>query len=51
MIKSFADLHSIDPAVFADTGALDPIPGIDTKLFIDPSLLRDAKTPEIEKKL
>lgn len=49
MIKSFADLHSIDPAVFADTGALDPIPGIDTKLFIDPSLLRDAKTPEIEK--
>ncbi|SDD22359.1 hypothetical protein SAMN05216345_10721 [Cupriavidus sp. YR651] len=47
MIKSFADFHGIDPNAFAATGALDPIPGIDTKLFIDPSLLREAATPEI----
>lgn len=47
MVQSFADFHSIDPSVFADTGALDPILGIDTKLFIDPSLLREATTPEI----
>ncbi|MFM0063023.1 hypothetical protein [Paraburkholderia aspalathi] len=49
MPQSFADYYGIDPDFFSKTGALDPILGIDTKLFIDPSLLRGATTPELEK--
>lgn len=46
MVQSFGDYHKIDPKAFSDTGALDPILGLDTLLFIDPSLLRGATTPE-----
>jgi len=48
MVQSFADFHKINVDDFAKTGALDPILGIDTKLFIDPSLLRGAETPELK---
>jgi hypothetical protein len=47
MIKSFADYHKVDSETFANTGALDPILSVDTKLFIDPSLLIGAETPEL----
>ncbi|WP_153011148.1 hypothetical protein [Pseudomonas oryzihabitans] len=45
---SFADYHHISPKVFDKTGALDPILGVDSRLFIDPSLLKDASTPELK---
>lgn len=47
MLRSFADHYKIPQSKYAETGAFDPVLGIDTKLFIDPSLLRHAKTPEI----
>jgi len=45
---SFADYYKISEDVYKVTGALDPILGVDTRLFIDPSLLRVAQTPELE---
>ncbi|WP_404604395.1 hypothetical protein [Caballeronia udeis] len=47
MAQSLCDYHGIDPAVFDATGALDPVLGVDTRLFIDPSLLRQTETPEL----
>lgn len=48
MVQSFADFYKIDPAIFSYTGALDPILGVDTRLFIDPSFLRLTKTSELQ---
>lgn len=47
MIVSLGDTYGIDPDDFEKTGALDPILGIDTRLFIDPSLLRHTDVPEL----
>jgi len=48
MVKSFADYYGIDAEVFDSTGAFDPILSIDTRLFIDPGLLRDTTIPEMK---
>lgn len=48
MISSFSDYFGIDPSALASAGALDPILGIDTRLFIDPRLLPEASTPELK---
>lgn len=48
MSISLADHYGIPPDVFDQTGALDPILDVDTRLFIDPSLLRVATTPELQ---
>ncbi|MGN8081932.1 hypothetical protein [Variovorax sp. 22077] len=47
MIFSFSDHFRIDPEALAATGALDPILGIDTRLFIDPRLLQETSAPEL----
>lgn len=47
MSQSLADYHGIQDDVFAATGALDPILDVDTRLFIDPSLLRVCSVPEL----
>ena len=47
MAQSFADYYGIDPALFASTGALDPILDVDTRLFIDPTFLRLTTVPEL----
>lgn len=46
-VKSLSNYHGFDPQVFDATGALDPILGIDTRLFIDPRLLETTKAPEL----
>lgn len=46
MSQSFADYYGIDEATFEATGALDPILDVDTRLFIDPALLRATESPE-----
>ena len=46
MSQSFADYYGIDEAIFEATGALDPILDVDTRLFIDPALLRTTEIPE-----
>lgn len=48
MIISFADEYKIDLLKFKKTGAFDPILGIDTRLFIDPSLIRETDIPEFK---
>lgn len=47
MVQSFCDYYGIDPQEFDATGALDPVLGVDTRLFIDPTLLRHTETPEL----
>src|SRR6185369_4196639 len=47
MVISLADFYGIDPQLFNKTGALDPILGVDTRLFIDPRLLVDTTVPEL----
>lgn len=47
MVISLGDFHSIPPEDFDRTGALDPILGVDTRLFIDPSLLKHTTVPEL----
>lgn len=44
---SLVDVFGIDRNLFDKSGALDPILGIDTRLFIDPTLLRVTSTPEL----
>lgn len=46
-MQSLADYHKLTPQVFAATGAFDPVLTIDTRLFIDPRLLRKTTTPEL----
>ena len=41
MIISLVDAFKVDKLKFEATGAFDPILGVDTRLFIDPSLIRD----------
>jgi len=48
MSQSFADYYGIDEETFDATGALDPILDVDTRLFIDPALLRSTTIPELE---
>lgn len=48
MIISFTDAYKVDKAKFEATEAFDPILGIDTRLFIDPSLIRNTKIPEFQ---
>jgi hypothetical protein len=47
MVISLADFYGIPPHLFQKSGALDPILGIDTRLFIDPRLLVDTAVPEL----
>lgn len=47
MSQSLADYYDINQERFKSTGALDPILDVDTRLFIDPSLLRVSTTPEL----
>ena len=48
MISSFSDFFGIDASALETAGALNPILGIDTRLFIDPRLVLEAKTPELQ---
>ncbi|WP_448167577.1 hypothetical protein [Burkholderia ambifaria] len=48
MVQSFCDYYEIDPTAFDASGALDPVLDVDTRLFIDPSLLRQTETPELK---
>ncbi len=48
MVQSLTDRWQVIPDSFSETGALDPILGIDTRLFIDPSLLRINTVPELQ---
>ncbi|MFW1703619.1 hypothetical protein ACG9WR_15680 [Acinetobacter pittii] len=48
VIISFADEYKINLLEFEKTGAFDPILGIDTRLFIDPSLIRNTDIPEFK---
>ncbi len=48
MAVSLGDYFNIKPEEFEKSGALDPILGIDTRLFIDPSLLRHTTVPELK---
>ncbi|CAG9164197.1 hypothetical protein [Cupriavidus pampae] len=47
MVLSFADYFGISIENFDATGAFDPVLSVDTRLFIDPSLLRKTTTPEL----
>jgi hypothetical protein len=47
MAISLGDHYGINHSTFDGTGALDPILGVDTRLFIDPSLLRHTTVPEL----
>ena len=47
MTKSFADFYGTNGA-FDATGALDPILNVDTRLFIDPALLRTTTVLEFK---
>lgn len=47
MVQSFCDYYGINPDAFDGSGALDPVLGVDTRLFIDPTLLRQTETPEL----
>ncbi|MFW2078373.1 hypothetical protein ACG94X_11740 [Acinetobacter sp. ULE_I010] len=48
MTISFSDSYNIDFSVYDSLGALDPILGIDTRLFIDPLLVKNTKIPEFK---
>ncbi len=48
MPKSVTQLLKISKKAFARTGALDTILDVDTRLFIDPLLLRDIRIPELQ---
>lgn len=45
---SFTAYFGVDPAVLDQSGAMDPLLNVDTKLFIDPLLLRDSSAPEVQ---
>jgi hypothetical protein len=47
MPKSVTQLLKINKKAFTATGALDTILDVDTRLFIDPLLLRDTEIPEL----
>jgi hypothetical protein len=48
MPKSVTQILTIGKKAFERTGALDTILDVDTRLFIDPMLLRDTKIPELQ---
>ena len=48
MTISFSDSYKIEFQVYDALGALDPILGIDTRLFIDPLLVKNTKIPEFK---
>jgi hypothetical protein len=43
----FSGVHNLDPEIFEENGLLDPILNVDTKLFIDPLLLRESANETI----
>lgn len=47
MSQSLADFYGVPSDKFEATGALDPILDVDTRLFIDPALLRITTIPEL----
>jgi hypothetical protein len=48
MSQSFADYYGVPTVIFEATGALDPILDVDTRLFIDPALLRTTTVSELQ---
>src|SRR5437763_14496833 len=48
MPKSVTQLLQITKKAYAQTGALNTILDVDTRLFIDPLLLRDTKVPQLQ---
>jgi len=48
MPVSMSMLLDVDPSALADLGAFDPILDLDTRLFIDPHLLKHVDVPEFE---
>ena len=48
MTVSLADHFGVSEDLYDSTGAFDPILGVDSRLFIDPVLLRQVSTPELE---
>lgn len=49
MPKTVTQVFKLDVNKFEKTGAFDALLDFDTKVFIDPHLLREAKTPEFAK--
>lgn len=47
MAVSLSNYLGIDSVVYFDTGAFDPILDLDTRLFIDPHLLKHTEVPEL----
>ena len=47
MPKSLSKILNLDPAYFTDQDAFDPILDLDTRLFIDPHLLKHSEVPEL----
>lgn len=47
MPKSVTQFFDLDRSAFRQTGALDAILDVDTRLFIDPLLLRHTRAPEL----
>lgn len=48
MTTSFSDSYNIEFSTYDALGALDPILGIDTRLFIDPLLVKNTQIPEFQ---
>lgn len=48
MSLSLADHFGVAEALFDASGALDPILDVDTRLFIDPALVRVSQVPELK---
>ena len=46
MPKSLSSLLGVDPTELTDRGAFDPILDLDTRLFLDPHLLKHCDIPE-----
>jgi hypothetical protein len=51
MAKKLSRYFGIPAARFKRTGVFNALIGIDNKLFVDPTLLKDAKTPEFKETL
>lgn len=48
MAKTISDLLDVSSKTLMDLGAFDPILDLDTRLFIDPHLLKHCDMPEFE---
>lgn len=47
MLGSISKYIGVDSKIFAKTGAFDAILDVDSKLFIDPHLLKSTQAPEL----